>query len=206
MSMSFAANGAGALMYCCTSVMPLQQGLRAVMAAFAAVALVHFSGAAMAQAPVKQIRVTEKQVQGFIVAQKDMAAVAEKMQGSTADPPDPKLQAELETIAKKHGFKDFAEYDDVAANILLVMGGIDSQTKQYTDPQTAIKKEMAEVTSDKTIPEKDKKDLVKELEEALKTVQTVQYPSNIELVRKYYDKIDPALHCSPLFDHLVGGR
>jgi hypothetical protein len=29
-----------------------------------------------------------------------------------------------------------------------------------------------EVTSDKTIPEKDKKDLLKELEEALKTVQT----------------------------------
>ena len=35
--------------------------------------------------------------------------------------------------------------------------------------------------------------LLKELEEALKTVQTVQYASNIELVRKYYDKIDPAL-------------
>jgi hypothetical protein len=38
-----------------------------------------------------------------------------------------------------------------------------------------------------------KKDLLKELEEALNTVQTVQYPSNVELVRKYYDKIDPAL-------------
>jgi hypothetical protein len=43
-------------------------------------------------------------------------------------PPDPKTQAELEAIAKKHGFKGFAEYDDVAANILLVMGGIDPQT------------------------------------------------------------------------------
>ena len=52
---------------------------------------------------------------------------------------------------------------------------------------------MAEVTSDKTIPEEDKKDLLKELEEALKTVQPVQYPSNIELVRKYHDKIDEAL-------------
>jgi len=171
----------------------MQQVLRAVMAAFAAVALVHFAGAAMAQAPVKQIRLTEKQVQGFIAAQKDMAAVAEKMQGSTSDPPDPKMQAEVEAIARKHGFKDFAEYDDVAANFLLVMGGIDPQTKQYTDPHTAIKKEMAEVTSDKTIPEEDKKDLLKELEEALKTVQPVQYPSNIELVRKYHDKIDEAL-------------
>ena len=114
------------------------------------------------------------------------------MQGSTSDPPDPKHQAELEAIAKKNGFKDFAEYDDVAANIP-VMGGIDPQSKQYVDPQTAIKKEMAEVAADKTIPEKEKKDLLKELEEALTTAQSVQYPSNIELVRKYYDKIDPAL-------------
>ena len=52
---------------------------------------------------------------------------------------------------------------------------------------------MAEVAADKTIPEKEKKDLLKELEEALTTAQSVQYPSNIELVRKYYDKIDPAL-------------
>jgi uncharacterized protein YpiB (UPF0302 family) len=61
--------------------------------------------------------------------------------------------------------------------------------------QAAIKKEMAEVTADKTVPEKDKKDLLKELEEALQTAQSVQYPSNIELVRKYYDKIDPAYSC-----------
>ena len=92
----------------------MQQVLRAVMVAFAAVALsVHFAGAASAQAPVKQIRLAEKQVQGFIAAQKDMAAVAERMQGSTSDPPDVKHQAELEAIAKKNGFKDFAEYDDV---------------------------------------------------------------------------------------------
>lgn len=55
----------------------MQHVLRAVTAAFAAVALVCLAGAAAAQAPVKQIRLTEKQVQGFIAAQKDMAAVAE---------------------------------------------------------------------------------------------------------------------------------
>ncbi len=171
----------------------MQQVLRVVIAAFAAVALVHFAGAAAAQAPLKQIRLSEKQVLGFIAAQKDMAALAEKMQGSTADQPDPKLQAEFEAIAKRHGFKDFAEYDDVAANILMVMAGIDPKTKKFTDPQTAIKKEIAEVTADKTIPEKDKKDMLKELEEALKTAQPIQYPSNVELVTKYYDKIDAAL-------------
>ena len=171
----------------------MQHMLRAVTTAFAAVAFICLAGAAAAQAPMKQIRLTEKQVQGFIAAQKDMGAVVEKMQGSTSDQPDPKLQAELETISKKHGFKDFVEYDDVANNIMMVMGGIDPQTKQYIDPQTAIKKEMAEVKADKTLPEKDKQDLLKELEEALKTAQPIQFPSNVELVKKYYDKIDAAL-------------
>lgn len=171
----------------------MQQVLRVVTATFAAAALICFVAAAAAQTPVKQIRLTEKQVQGFIAAQKDMAAIAEKMQGSTSDQPDPKQQAELEAIAKKYGFKDFAEYDDVAENIMMVMGGIDPQTKQYVDPQTAIKKEMAEVKADKTLSEKDKKDLLNELEEALKTAQPLQFPGNVELVKKYYDKIDAAL-------------
>ena len=171
---------------------PTQQALR-VVATFAAVALIHFIGAATAQTPVRQIKLTEKQVQNFLAAQKDMVPVMKKMQGSTADQPDPKLQAESEAITNNSGFKDFAEYDDVANNIMMVMGGIDPQTKQYIDPQTAIKKEMAEVKADKTLPEKDKQDLLKELEEALKTAQPIQFPSNVELVKKYYDKIDAAL-------------
>jgi hypothetical protein len=32
--------------------------------------------------------------------------------------------------------------------------------------------------------------LLAELQEALKSVPSVQFPTNIELVRKYYDKID----------------
>jgi len=90
--------------------------------------------------------------------------LAKKLQGSTSDQPDPKLQAEPEAVAKNSGFKDFAEYDNVAANILMVVAGIDPLTKRYTDPQTAVKKGIAKVTADKTIPDKDKKELIKEFE------------------------------------------
>jgi hypothetical protein len=88
---------------------------------------------------VKQIRLTERQIQGFIAAQKEMAVVAEFGQR------DPRLQTESDTVANKNGFKDFAEYDEVAANILMVFAGIDPQSKQYTDPQTAIKKQIAQI-------------------------------------------------------------
>jgi hypothetical protein len=142
---------------------------------------------------VNQIKLTEKQIEGFISAQKDMAAVSEKMQGTASDKPDPKIQAELEAIAKKHGFKDFADYDDVAANISMIMAGIDPQTKAFTEPAAAIKKEIEEVEADKSIPAKEKKQMLEELNEALKTAAPVQHPGNIDLVKKNFDKIEAVL-------------
>ena len=53
---------------------PMQQMLRLMIAAFVAVAFAHFSGAASAQGAVKQIKLTDKHIEGFIAAQKDMAA------------------------------------------------------------------------------------------------------------------------------------
>jgi hypothetical protein len=168
----------------------MQQVLRLFIAAFAAVALVQLAGNVAAQSPVKQLKLTEKQVDGFIAAHKDMGAVAEKMEG---DKPDPKLQSQLESIAKKFGFKDFNEYDDVASNIALVMAGIDPQTKAFTDPPTAIKREIDEVTADKSMPEKERKQALDELAEAMKMAQPIQFPGNIEIVKKYYDRLEPLL-------------
>src|SRR5216684_8289431 len=97
-------------------------------------------------------------VEGFIAAQKDMSAVVEKMQGAASpDKPSSKYDAEIEAVTKKHGFKNFAEYEAVAANISMVMAAIDPQTKAFTDPQTAIKKEIEDVSADKTIPDNEKK-------------------------------------------------
>jgi hypothetical protein len=169
----------------------MQQVLRFVFAAFATVVLMHFvADNAPAQSPVKQIKLTEKQVEGFIAAHKDMGAIAEKIEG---DKPDPKIQAQLESVAKKYGFKDFNDYDEVASNIALVMAGIDPQTKAFTDPPTAIKREIDEITADKSMPEKEKKQALEELNEAMKMAQPIQHQNNIEIVKKYYDRLEPLL-------------
>jgi hypothetical protein len=152
---------------------------------------VHVSGVAMAQNAVKQIALNDKQIDGFIAAQKDMSAVAEKMQGN-ADKPDPKVQAELEDIAKKHGFASFQEYDDVVATIDLVMYCIDPQSKAFNEPKAVIQKDIEEVKNDKSTPENEKKQILDDLNEQLKSAPTIQHPSNIELVKKNYDKIDAA--------------
>src|SRR5215467_9980278 len=92
---------------------PMQHTLRLMFAAMVAVALMHFNGVAAAQNADKQIKLTEKQIEGFISAQKEMSAMAEKFEKmqsqSKSDKPDPKLQAELESVAKKHGFASFEE-------------------------------------------------------------------------------------------------
>jgi len=157
-----------------------------------AVAFVFCVGSANAQ-QIKQIKLTEQHIEGFIASQKEMSAITEKMQGSTSDKPDPKIQAELENVAKKHGFKNFNEYDDVAANISMVMAGMDPQTKEFLEPQAAIEKEIKEVTADKSIPEKEKKQMLEELGEARKTAAPILNRSNIELVKKYFDRIEKVL-------------
>jgi hypothetical protein len=136
---------------------------------------------------VKQIRLTEGQVQSFITAHKDMTAAA----GSTLHQPNPKVRAESEIIAKKSGFKDFAQYDEVAANILMIFAGINPRTRRYTDPQTAMKRKIAQIAADKTLTATDKKELLNEFGKRLNAAQPIQYPSNIELVKKYYDQIHP---------------
>ena len=148
---------------------------------------------ASAQAPVKQIKLSEKQVQNFIAAQKDMAAITQKMQGSTNDKPDPKIQAELDKAARKQGFKSFTEYDEVAANISMIMAGIDPKTKAFSEPKEAIKKEIQEIAADKAIPQKERQKMLQELNEALKVAQPVEHAGNVVLVKKYFDQIDAAL-------------
>lgn len=141
---------------------------------------------------VKQIALTDQQVKNFIDAQADLSGMASKIQAA-GDKPDPALQAELEGIAKKHGFNDFAELDDVAANISIVMAGLDSQTGNFTDPVEALQKELEDVKKDESIPEADKKQLIDELTEAIKTTPPLQHKENVEIVKAHRADIEKAL-------------
>jgi hypothetical protein len=175
-----------------------EEMLRKIRSGLGAVAIaitLAFAGAPLAVASdvIQQVKLTDKMIEGFIASQKDMAKVAEKLQATPNDKPDPKIQGELEGVAKKHGFKDFAEYDDVAANISMIMAGIDPQNGTFTDPVEAIKKEIEEVKADKTIKDNDRKTMLEELTEALKVTQPIKFPDNIVIVKKYREKIDAVL-------------
>ena len=174
--------------------MTVRKTLLACVVALAAMGLGSLGGAAVAaEDSFKQVKLSDKMVQGFIAAQKDMADLAQKSAANQSDKPDPKVQAELEEIAKKNGFASFTEFDDVAFNISMVMGGLDPQSGSFTDPIAAIKKEIDEVTADQSIPEKEKKQMLEELAEALKNTPALQFPENVEVVKKYRADIEKVL-------------
>jgi hypothetical protein len=169
----------------------MQTFFRAAMISIAAFAFAASPAAAQGNPQeIKQIKLTEKQVQNYIAAQGDLNAVTAKIKG---DKPDPKLVAELETAAKKHGFANLEELDNVSINVSLVMSGIDPKTKEFSQPPEALKKEIAAVNADKSIPEKEKKEILGELNQALKFAKPVQFPENVELIKKYYDKIEATM-------------
>lgn len=169
----------------------MQMLFRAATIALTALAFAAAPAAAQENPPeLKQIRLTEKQVQNYIAAQDDISAVTAKIKD---DKPDPKLVAELEAAAKKHGFANLQELDEVAANVNLVFSGFDPKTKEFSQPPEAIRKEIAAVTADKSIPEKEKKEILRDLNAALKYAKPVQFPENVELIRKYYDKLEATM-------------
>ncbi|MBH5370113.1 hypothetical protein [Bradyrhizobium glycinis] len=148
---------------------------------------------AQQEAPaLKQIALTDKQLDGVLAAQKDMDAIIEKLPENTA--PDQKVIAQLEEVAKKHGFASYDDYNNVVDNISLVIGGFDPATKKYVGPEAVIKAQIAQIQADKKMPAKDKKEALDELNQALKTpVPPVENKGNIDLVAKYYDKLVAAL-------------
>jgi hypothetical protein len=160
-----------------------------LFAALLALALLD-GGAATAQEAqqVKQIKLTDKHIQGFMAAYKDMLKLYESGSG-TPDQPDPKVQAQAEAVAKKNGFASLDEFDIVSVNISMIMSGIDPQTKKFTEPPEQIRAEIAALRADKSVPEAEKKQELAELEVALKTAKPIAFKENIALVLKHFDKL-----------------
>jgi hypothetical protein len=142
--------------------------------------------------PVKQMALTDKQIEGVLAAQKDMDAITQKLPPNA--PPSQKAVAQLDGVAKKNGFASYDAYNDVVENITLVLSGFDPVSKKYVGFDAAMKAQIAQVQADKTMSAKDKKDALAELNDALKSPPpAIENKGNIDLVAKNYDKLASAL-------------
>jgi hypothetical protein len=141
---------------------------------------------------IKQIALTEKQIESVLAAQKEIDAITDKIPDDAK--PDPKVDAQLDAVAKKNGFASYDEYNTVIENISLVLGGFDPATKKYVGPEAVIKAQIAQVKADKKMPAKDKKEVLADLNDSLKSPPpAIENKGNIDLVTKYYDKLSDAL-------------
>ena len=146
-----------------------------------------------AEAPaVKQIALTDQQIEGVLAASKDVDAITDKIPDNAK--PDPKVDAQLDAAVKKNGFASYDEYNTVVDNISLVLGGFDPASKKYVGADTVLKAQIAQVQADKKMPAKDKKAVLADLNEALKSPPPgIEHQGNLDLVAKYYDKLAEAL-------------
>jgi hypothetical protein len=148
---------------------------------------------AQQEAPaIKQIALTEKQVESVLAAQKAIDAITDKIPDNAK--PDPKVDAQLDAVAKKNGFASYDEYNTVVDNISLVLGGFDPATKKFVGAETVIKAQIAQIQADKKMSAKDKKEALADLNEALKSPPpAIENKGNIDIVAKFYDKLAEAL-------------
>jgi hypothetical protein len=137
---------------------------------------------------IKQMALTEKQIEGVLVASKEMDVITAKLPENAQ--PDAKMIAQLDGVAKKNGFAGYDEYTNVMDNISLVLAGFDPATKKYVGSEAVIKAQIAQVEADKKMSAKDKKEALADLNQALKAPEpTIENKGNIDLVAKNYDKL-----------------
>jgi hypothetical protein len=145
---------------------------------------------------LKQIALTQKQIDDALASQKDMNAVTHNLRRNA--PPSSKVMAKLDDVAKKHDFASFDEYNTVIGNISIVMDGIDPQNKKYIGSEAGLKQQIEEVKTNKKMSAANKKKALTELNFALKFKDPeVQNKGNIDLVTQNYDKIDAGLGGQP---------
>ena len=140
-------------------------------------------------ASLQQIELTDDEVSRYVGSLDDMQNAMGDV-AADATEPDARTMAKLESVAKKHGFRNFDEYNNVAGNISLVVDGIDPDTKTYVGQDTLIQKGLDELKADPKMTGADKETATRDLEAQLKTIVPIKYKTHIDLVVKRYDQIN----------------
>jgi cell division protein FtsN len=144
------------------------------------------------EAPLKQVALTEKQIEGVLAAAREMDPITEKLPEDGK--PDPKIIAQLDGVARKNGLASYDEYNDVIDNISIVLAGFDPATRKYVGDEAVIKAQIAKIQADNKLPAKDKTEVLADLDAALKSPgPAIENKGNIDLVAKYYDKLAEVL-------------
>jgi len=136
---------------------------------------------------VKQLPLTEKQIQGVLAAIESIDGITDRAP-EDIDKLSADTIAKLDVVARKHGLASYDEYKTVNENIGLVSAGLDPATNKYIGREAVIKVQIARVRADRKMSAEDKKEKLTDLNGQLQfALPPVQYKGNIDLVAKYSD-------------------
>ena len=161
--------------------------------AFAATAVADADQPGDAKQKEAQRKLTETDIAAFVAGAKEIEPLIAALPEDKRDDPDAATLARLEKAARAAGLKDYADYDEIAANVGFILHGFDRDTKTFVGPKALIQAEIAEVKADKSMSRRERADAVRELSDSLDDVDEVQYPENITLVAKRYDDLSAIL-------------
>ena len=80
------------------------------------------------------------------------------------------------------------------SNISFVLSGFDEAAGDFREPRDAMAAEIETLKTDKQIPDKERKMLMEELKVAIRSTPKLKFPSNIALVKKYFEQLDKVLN------------
>ncbi len=130
----------------------------------------------------EQVQLTDAQVKGYIAAAPKLTELFDRMDRAENNP-DPKLDAELETTAKKHGFKSYDELETVGSNISFVLSGINEEDGTFREPLEILQEELAAVEADASIAAEEKQQLVASIKESITLTPKLKFPDNVKVVK-----------------------
>ena len=136
----------------------------------------------------EQIQLTPALVKGYIAANARLSELFDRMDNSDSNP-DPKLDAEVEGVAKRHGFKNYDELANVGSNIGFVMSGIDEEDGSFKEPLEFLYEELTAVEQDLSLDVEEKQQLIASIKESIEQTPKLKYPGNVEIVRPYLNEL-----------------
>ncbi len=131
----------------------------------------------------EQIELSDDQIKRYIKAAPQLEKLFERIDQAGGDP-DPALEAELERLAKAHGFKTFDELDIVASNVTFVLSGINDEDGSFNEPVEVLRGELADIKAATDIDPTEKAEIIKSIEESIAMTPKLKYPGNVDVVRK----------------------
>ena len=130
----------------------------------------------------EQVQMTDAQVKGYIAASPRLSELFDRMDSAETNP-DPKLDAELEAIARKHGFNSYDELENIGSNIGFVLSGINEEDGSFREPLEVLKEELAAVQQDPSLESEEKQQLIASIKESIELTPKLKYPGNVDVVR-----------------------